>query len=88
MNIKCEDTTPRPLGGIPEGVLNGKSGFLVPEKDVDALAEKIVYLIEHPEIWPDMGKYERKFVEEKYDIKKLNQKLVEIYQNLVRGKYE
>jgi len=47
-----------------------------------------VYLIEHPEIWPEMGKYGRKFVEEKYDIKKLNQKLVEIYQNLVRGKYE
>lgn len=74
--------------GIPEGVLEGKSGFLVPEKDVDALAERLEYLIEHPEIWPEMGKYGRKFVEEKYDIKKLNQKLVEIYQNLIEEKYE
>ncbi|OQX53652.1 MAG: colanic acid biosynthesis glycosyltransferase WcaL, partial [Candidatus Cloacimonas sp. 4484_209] len=35
--------------GIPEGVLDGKSGFLVPEKDVDALADRLEYLIEHPE---------------------------------------
>ncbi len=41
--------------GIPDGVLDGISGFLVPERDVDALAEKLSYLIEHPEIWPSMG---------------------------------
>lgn len=74
--------------GIPEGVLDGKSGFLVPEKDVDALADKLEYLIEHPELWPEMGRYGRKFVEERYYIKKLNQQLVEIYQNLIKGKYE
>jgi len=74
--------------GIPEGVLDGKSGFLVPERDVDALTEKLEYLIKHPEIWPDIGQYGRKFVEEHYDINKLNQRLVEIYQNLIEGKYE
>ena len=73
--------------GIPEGVLNGKSGYLVPEKDVDALAEKLEYLIEHPEIWPDMGRYGRKYVEEKYDVNKLNQKLMGIYQKLIREEY-
>lgn len=30
--------------GIPEVVQDGKSGFLVPERDVDALAEKLVFL--------------------------------------------
>jgi colanic acid/amylovoran biosynthesis glycosyltransferase len=69
--------------GIPEVVIDGKSGFLVHEKDVDALAEKIEYLIEHPELWSEIGREGRKFVEERYDIKKLNQKLVEIYQALV-----
>jgi len=52
--------------GIPEVVVNGKSGFLVPEKDVDALAERLEYLIEHPKIWAEMGRAGRKFVEEKY----------------------
>lgn len=71
--------------GIPEGVLDGKSGFLVPEKDVNALAEKLGYLIEHPEIWPEMGRAGRRFVEENYDINKLNDQLVEIYRNLLDG---
>ena len=68
--------------GIPEGVVDKKSGFLVPERDVDALADRLNYLIEHPNTWQDMGKTGREFVEKKYDIKKLNQKLVEIYQRL------
>lgn len=75
-------------GGIPEGVIDGKSGFLVPEKDVDALAEKLEYLIEHTEVWPEMGRYGCKFVEGKYDIKKLNQQLVKIYKDVIGGKYE
>ena len=74
--------------GIPEVVLDGKSGFLVPEKDVDALAEKLEYLIEHPEIRPEMGRAGRTFIEEHYDINKLNQKLVKIYEDVISEKYE
>jgi colanic acid/amylovoran biosynthesis glycosyltransferase len=69
--------------GIPEGVIDGKSGFLVPERDVDALTERLQYLIEHPELWPEMGRCGRKFVEVKYDIKMLNSKLVRIYDALL-----
>lgn len=69
---------------FPESVLDGQSGYLVPERDVDALAEKLTYLIEHPETWPDMGRKGREFVEKKFDIKILNQKLVQIYQQMLR----
>lgn len=72
--------------GIPEQVRNGKSGFLVPERDIDAIAERLNYLIEHPEIWQKMGKTGRKFIEENYNIDKLNDRLVGIYQNLLEGK--
>jgi colanic acid/amylovoran biosynthesis glycosyltransferase len=71
--------------GIPEGVLDGQSGFLVGERDVDALANKLQYLIEHPEIWLEMGLAGRKFVEKHYDIEKLNDRLVEIYLKLLSG---
>ncbi|MFH1883910.1 MAG: glycosyltransferase, partial [Planctomycetota bacterium] len=71
------------VGGIPESVVDGKSGFLVPERDVDALSEKLIYLIEHPEIWPEMGRAGRAYVEANYDINKLNDRLVEIYQELL-----
>jgi len=69
--------------GIPEVVLDGKSGFLVPERDVDALTKKLQYLIEHPELWPEMGRAGRRFVEERYDIQKLNQRLVKIYEAIL-----
>ena len=35
--------------GIPELVQDGASGFLVPERDAEALAEKCEYLISHPQ---------------------------------------
>lgn len=69
--------------GIPELVENGVSGFLVPERDVEALAEKLGYMIEHPEVWQKMGQAGRAYVEEHFDINKLNDQLVEIYQQLL-----
>ena len=72
-------------GGIPELVEDGVSGFLVPEKDADAIAEKLNYFIQHPEIWEAMGKAGRARVEEKYDMNKLNDELVEIYQQMLNS---
>ncbi|NEQ25071.1 MAG: colanic acid biosynthesis glycosyltransferase WcaL, partial [Microcoleus sp. SIO2G3] len=72
-------------GGIPELVEEGMSGFLVPERDADAIAEKLSYLIKHPEIWPGMGQVGRARVEEKYDMNTLNDELVEIYQQLLNS---
>jgi colanic acid/amylovoran biosynthesis glycosyltransferase len=69
-------------GGIPELVKDGISGFLVPERDADAIASKVHYFIEHPEIWEQMGKAGRAYVEEHYDMNKLNDELVEIYQRV------
>lgn len=69
--------------GIPEGLLDGKSGFLVPEKDVEALAEKLNHLVEHPEEWLQMGKAGRKYVENRYNIPNLNNQLVEMYKQLL-----
>ncbi|MCX7595411.1 MAG: glycosyltransferase, partial [Fischerella sp.] len=69
-------------GGIPELVQDGISGFLVPERDADAIAEKLSYFIEHPEIWEQMGKAGRAYVEAHYDINKLNDELVEIYRQV------
>jgi colanic acid/amylovoran biosynthesis glycosyltransferase len=67
-------------GGIPELVEDGISGFLVSERDTDAIAAKINYLIEHPALWSEMGRAGRARVEAKYDTNKLNDELVEIYQ--------
>ncbi len=71
--------------GIPELVRDGEFGFLVPERDVNALAEKLEYFIEHPEIWPEMGRAGRDYVARYYDISKLNDQLIQLYQRLLDG---
>jgi colanic acid/amylovoran biosynthesis glycosyltransferase len=65
-------------GALPEGMMPGRSGLLVPERDVEALADALNYLIEHPELWPAMGREGRKFVEEHHDARKLSQQLAEL----------
>ena len=72
-------------GGIAELLEEGVSGFLVPERDVDALADRLAYLIEHPKIRAEMGWAGRKHVEQHYDIEKLNDRLVELYEQVVRS---
>ena len=72
--------------GIPELIENGVSGFLVPERDADALAEKLAYLIENSECWVEMGQAGRKCIEQNYDINKLNYQLVSLYKELLTHK--
>jgi colanic acid/amylovoran biosynthesis glycosyltransferase len=70
-------------GAFPETVPDGVAGFLVGERDVDALAERLDYLIGNPQSWPGLGKNGRDHVERYYDIKVLNQKLAKIYHELI-----
>lgn len=49
------------------------------------MAERLLYLIEHAEMWPKMGRAGRTHVEANYDIDKLNDRLVEIYQELLEN---
>ncbi len=70
--------------GIPDGVLDGKSGFLVPERDVEGLAQKLDYLIQNPQIWPEMSRAGRDFIETKFNIEMLNHHLEDMFKNLSR----
>ena len=71
------------VGDIRRIVLDGKSGFVVKPRNVDALADKLRFLFEHPYKWPEMGITGRTHVAKNYDINKLNDRLVEIYFRLL-----
>jgi colanic acid/amylovoran biosynthesis glycosyltransferase len=64
---------------IPEVVMDGVSGYLVPERDAVALATKLSWLLAHPERWNEMGKAGRSHIEDQHDIVKLAQQLEEKY---------
>lgn len=68
---------------IPEVVVDGKSGFLVQEKDTNGLAERLEHLINHPELWESMGKAGRRHIEEEFNIVKQAAKLEAIYDSLL-----
>lgn len=69
-------------GGIPELIEDGKSGFLVAERDVDSLADRLEFLVTHSDRWIEMGKAGRAYVETHYNKETLNDRLVEIYQSV------
>jgi colanic acid/amylovoran biosynthesis glycosyltransferase len=70
-------------GGIPELVEEGVSGFLVPERDAEALGAQLHYLLQHPDHWPQMGQAGRAFVERHFDLEHLNDLLVARYQQVL-----
>lgn len=71
--------------GFPEGMRDGKSGLLVPERDVTALADAIVELARSPERWPSMGRAGRAHVEAHFDNDRLNDRLVALYEQVTRS---
>lgn len=68
--------------GFPDSILDGQSGFLVPERDADALAAKLAELIGQPNLWIEIGKKGRAFVEAEYDLSDRNDALVELYRRV------
>lgn len=64
--------------GCRETVINTNNGFIVPKWNPEALAEKMIYFIEHPEQARLMGAESYKIAVEKFDAEKVNQRLVNI----------
>ena len=64
--------------GCRETVVDGVNGFLVPKWNPNALAEKMIYFIEHPDQIEKMGYESYKIAVDKFDAEKVNQRLLKI----------
>lgn len=64
--------------GCRETVVDGVNGFLVPANDAVRLAEKMIWFIENPFSITTMGAASRKMAEEKFNVHKINAKLIQI----------
>ena len=68
--------------GIPEAVIDAKTGFLVSEKDDKSLAEKLDILLSD-RVWSTkMGQQGRELINERFNIRKQTAKLETIYDSL------
>ena len=70
------------VGGIPELVLDGKTGFLVRPGDLDDMYRKITNLIEDGDLREKMGWKGRELIRTNHDIQQITQKLNAIYNAL------
>ena len=64
---------------IPEVVVDGETGFLVPEKDVDALVEALERMVNNPSLWKKMGRKGRQRIEKEFNVNIQAERLERIY---------
>ena len=64
--------------GCRETVVDGVNGFLVKKWNPQALAEKMIYFIEHPEEIKKMGYESYKIAQDKFDADKVNKRLIDM----------
>jgi glycosyltransferase involved in cell wall biosynthesis len=70
-------------GGIPEMVLPGKTGYLVPNRDPQALAGAVVEALKHPKQSAKMSVAGRKLVEQRFTAPRMVESTLEVYLKLV-----
>lgn len=58
--------------GIPELIEDGRTGLLAPERDVHALAERLIWIADNPEACAGIALAARRKVEEDFDSTRLN----------------
>jgi len=74
------------IGGIPELVIDGKTGYTFEPGNAIDLRAKIESLISSPDKCLQMGKTARKYVEEEFNSEKHYEKLIHIYEKAIADK--
>ncbi|MEK7145642.1 MAG: glycosyltransferase family 4 protein [Patescibacteria group bacterium] len=72
-----------PVGGIPDFITDGETGFLVPASDPHALANAIHFVFEHPDAVKEVTANARQLVENRYDWQKIVDAVEAAYSRLV-----
>lgn len=72
------------VGGISDWLIDGFNGFLVPSLDVEAFADRLLCLLNDPDLALRMGQAGKKYVLETFTEEKHIQQLEQIFNEVVR----
>jgi glycosyltransferase involved in cell wall biosynthesis len=72
------------IGGPAEIVVDGETGYLVPEEDPDAIAEAVLRLVSNFEVLREMGTAGRQRVLQLYDIRRCAKEYLNLFRTLCR----
>ena len=70
------------VGGVPELIVDGQTGILVPPRDPEAMAKAVLYLLDHPDKAKEIGLKAREHVIRHFDIEKCVARHKELYISL------
>lgn len=70
-------------GGIPDIIADGESGYIVEERDVNALAAHLIELLKDPALCQKMGQAARKRICEHFEIHRQAERLEDIFDKVL-----
>lgn len=71
------------VGSLPDLVEEGKTGFLVEAGDSEALAERILHLLDNPTLAREMGARGRQKVHQRYTVEQMVQQTEALFERLL-----
>jgi glycosyltransferase involved in cell wall biosynthesis len=71
------------VGGIPEQVMEGRTGFLVPSRDDDAMAQQVVRLLEQDGLRRLMAEEARRMAQERFNLRHQVGAYLEWYESIL-----
>ena len=74
------------VGGLPEVVLDGKTGIMVKSQNVDSLVAAMEYMLENPQERVRMGLAGREFVLKHYDFQDNVTQMEQVYKTLIKSR--
>lgn len=74
------------VDGASEAIGEGQTGFLVPPKDLDTLAQRIITLLNDRDLARRMGEEGRRSVDPRFNIEVMVQKVGQLYRELAKEK--
>jgi glycosyltransferase involved in cell wall biosynthesis len=74
------------VGGIPEWLEHGVTGFAVPPRDVGEMARRLTYLLDHPDIAHEMGQQGRRSADENFNPERHVAQLVDIFREVMNAR--
>jgi len=76
------------VGGVPDVVQDGMTGYTVPVGDLPSFTEKVEHLLSNPVLRERMGEAGRKWVTDHFSKQKLLQNIRKLYEELLEHKRE
>lgn len=73
------------VGGIPEVVTDGLNGLLVPPADVSALADRLLWMADHPAEAAEMGRRAQATILEEFSMDRMVGRVLAVYEKVIRG---